>query len=65
MGRFCAMGWLQPEDEKPGVPPKAWQVLPGLRTHFAERRKKAQEARAAAHAILKGRRHPQGGMRRV
>ena len=60
MGRFCAMGWLRPEDEKPGVPPKAWQVLPGLRTHFAERRKKAQEARAAAHEILKA-----GGTRKA
>lgn len=53
MGRFCAMGWLQPEEEKPGAPPKAWLVLPGLRDHFAVRRKQAQEARAAAHEILK------------
>jgi hypothetical protein len=53
MGRFCAMGWLQPEDEKPGVQPKAWLIFSGLRDHFAERRKQAQEARAAAHAILK------------
>lgn len=53
MGRFCAMGWLQPEEEKPGVQPKAWLVFSGLRDHFAERRKQAQEARAAAHAILK------------
>ena len=53
MGRFCAMGWLQPEEEKPGVPPKAWLVLPGLRDHFAERRKQAQVARAAVHEILK------------
>jgi Protein of unknown function (DUF3987) len=52
MGRFCAMGWLEPEDERPGVPPKAWRVVPGLRAHFAERRRQAQEARAAAHAIL-------------
>ena len=59
MGRFCAMGWLQPEEEKPGVPPKAWLVLPGLREHFAERRKQAQAARAEAHAILKA-----GGSRR-
>jgi hypothetical protein len=53
MGRFCAMGWLQPEEGKPGVPPKAWEVVPGLRQHFAERREQAQAARAAAHAILK------------
>jgi hypothetical protein len=53
MGRFCAMGWLEPEEAKPGVPPKAWLVLPGLRQHFAERRKKAEVARAEAHAILK------------
>ena len=53
MGRFCAMGWLEPEEAKPGVPPKAWLVVPGLREHFAERRKQAQEARAEAHAILK------------
>jgi hypothetical protein len=52
MGRFCAMGWLQPEEEKPGVPPKAWLVLPGLRDHFAERRSQARAARAEAHAIL-------------
>lgn len=59
MGRFCAMGWLQPAEEKPGVPPKAWLIVPGLREHFAERRKQAQEARAEAHAILKA-----GGSRR-
>ena len=59
MGRFCAMDWLQPEEEKPGVPPKAWRVMPGLREHFAERRKQAQAARAEAHAILKA-----GGSRR-
>lgn len=58
-GRFCAMGWLQPEEEKPGVPTKAWMVVPGLRQHFAERRKQAQAARAEAHAILKA-----GGSRR-
>ncbi len=58
-GRFCAMGWLQPADEKPGVPPKAWMVVPGLREHFAEHRKQAQEARAETHAILKA-----GGSRR-
>ena len=53
MGRFCAMGWLEAEEARPGVPPKAWLVVPGLREHFAERRKQAQEARAEAHAILK------------
>ena len=60
MGRFCAMGWLQPEEGKPGVPPKAWLVVSGLREHFAERRKQAQTARAAARAILQG-----GGSRRA
>jgi Protein of unknown function (DUF3987) len=59
-GRFCAMGWLQPVEEKPGVPPKAWLVVSGLREHFAERRKQAQDARAEAHAILKA-----GGSRRT
>jgi len=59
VGRFCAMGWLQPEEEKPGVPPKAWLVVPDLRRHFAERRKQAEAARAEAHAILKA-----GGSRR-
>jgi hypothetical protein len=54
MGRFCAMGWIQPEDQKkPGLTPKAWLVEPGLREYFAERRAQAQAARAAAHAILK------------
>jgi hypothetical protein len=53
MGRFCAMGWLQAEEGKPGVAPKAWLVEPGLREHFAERRKRAEAARAQAHAILK------------
>jgi Protein of unknown function (DUF3987)/Primase C terminal 2 (PriCT-2)/RepB DNA-primase from phage plasmid len=52
-GRFCAMGWLQPEEVRPGVPPKAWLVVPGLREHFAERRKQAQAARAKAHEIMK------------
>jgi hypothetical protein len=52
-GRFCALGWLWPEEEKPGAPPKAWMVVPGLREHFAARRKQAQDARAEAHAILK------------
>jgi hypothetical protein len=59
VGRFCAMDWLQPVEEKPGVPPKAWLVVPGLREHFAERRKQAEAARAEAHAILKA-----GGSRR-
>jgi hypothetical protein len=53
VGRFCGMDWLSPEETKPGVPPKAWQVAPGLRSHFAERRKQAQAARAEMHAILK------------
>ena len=60
MGRFCAMGWLETEEGKPGVPPKAWFVVSGLREHFAERRKQAQAARAEAHAILKA-----GGSRRA
>ena len=60
MGRFCAMGWLQPEEEKLGVPPKAWLVSPGLRDHFAKRREQAQVARAAAHAILQA-----GGSRKL
>ena len=58
-GRFCGMDWLRPEDEKPGVPPKAWLVSPGLRDHFAEHRKQAQAARAEMHAIMKA-----GGSRR-
>jgi hypothetical protein len=49
--RFCAMGWLRPDDENAFVP-KAWVVVPGLRACFAERRKQAQKARAEAHAIL-------------
>ena len=57
-GRFCAMGWVRPEDEKAPVP-KAWLVVPGLREHFAERREEARVARAAAHEILKA-----GGSRR-
>jgi hypothetical protein len=56
--RFCAMGWLRPEDETAPVA-KAWLVVPGLRDHFAERRKQAQKARAQAHAILSA-----GGTRR-
>ena len=59
IGRFCAMDWLNPEEGKPGVPPKAWLVSAGLRQHFAERRKQAQEAKAEMHAILKA-----GGSRR-
>jgi hypothetical protein len=58
-GRFCGMDWLHPEDTKPGVPARAWQVSPGLRDHFAERRGQAQSARAEMHAILKA-----GGSRR-
>jgi hypothetical protein len=49
--RFCAMGWLRPEDENAPVP-KAWTVVPGLRGRFAARRKQVQRARAEAHAIL-------------
>jgi hypothetical protein len=53
VGRFCAMGWLhvRPDDEKYPTP-KAWMVEPGLREHFAERRRQAQAARAEAHKIL-------------
>jgi hypothetical protein len=47
------MDWLEAEEGKTGAPPKAWLVVPGLREHFAERRKQAQSARAEAHAILK------------
>jgi hypothetical protein len=57
-GRFCAMGWLRPEDEKAPVT-KAWLVVPTLREYFAERREQARVARAAAHEILKS-----GGSRR-
>jgi Protein of unknown function (DUF3987) len=60
VGRFCAMGWLQPEERKLGAPPKAWLVVPKLREHFAERRKNAQAARAEAHAIMKA-----GGARKL
>ena len=52
VGRLCAMGWINPEEAKQGRPTKAWSVAPGLREHFAERRKKAQAARAEAHRIL-------------
>jgi hypothetical protein len=58
LSRFCALGWLRPEDEKAAVP-KAWLVDAGLRAHFATRRRKAQAARVAAHDILKA-----GGTRR-
>src|SRR5262249_49527026 len=58
-GRYCAMGWLEPEEREPGGPPKAWLIVPGLQEHFAERRKQAQAARAEAHSILKA-----GGSRR-
>lgn len=59
VGRFCGMDWLVTEEGRPGAPPKAWQVAPGLREHFSERRKQAQAARAEAHAILAA-----GGSRR-
>ena len=59
VGRFCGMDWLSPEEGKPGVPAKAWLVPPGLRQHFAGRRKQAQEAKAEMHKILKA-----GGSRR-
>jgi hypothetical protein len=49
--RFCAMGWLRPENDAPT--PAAWLVVPGLREHFAERREQACIARAHDHAILK------------
>jgi Protein of unknown function (DUF3987) len=51
-GRFCAMGWLSPENENVAQP-KAWLVVEGLREHFAERRAQARAARAVAHEILK------------
>jgi hypothetical protein len=51
--RFCAMGWLRPENENTTTP-SAWLVVPGLREHFAHRRQQARLARAQAHAILKG-----------
>jgi hypothetical protein len=50
--RFCAMGWLQPEDGKATVP-KAWLVVAGLREHFYQRREQVRAARAQAHAILR------------
>jgi len=53
VGRFCGMDWLVAEEARLGAPPKAWQVVSGLREHFAERRKQAQAARAEAHTILK------------
>ena len=59
IGRFCGMDWLVAEEARLGAPPKAWQVMPGLREHFAERRKQARAARAEAHAIMKA-----GGSRR-
>lgn len=60
VGRFCGMDWLSPEEGKPGVQAKAWLVSPGLRQHFAERRKQVQAANAEMHAILKA-----GGSRRA
>ena len=59
VGRFCGMDWLVAEEGRLGAPPKAWQVMPGLREHFAERQKQAQAARAEAHEIMKA-----GGSRR-
>jgi len=59
VGRFCSMDWLRPEEDKPGVPAKAWLVSAGLRDHFSDRRKEVQAARAEMHAILKA-----GGSRR-
>jgi hypothetical protein len=49
--RFVAMGWLWAEADVGTA--KAWLVMPGLRSFFAERREKAQAGRAAAHHILK------------
>jgi hypothetical protein len=49
--RFCAMGWLWPENEN-STPPSAWLVVPGLREHFAQRREQARAAREQAHAML-------------
>jgi hypothetical protein len=57
-GRFCALGWLRPEDET-SLAPKAWLIIPGLREHFADRREQVKAARAAAHEILRA-----GGTRR-
>jgi hypothetical protein len=50
-GRFCAMGWLEPEFDTSPLP-TAWSVAAGLRQHFADRRLQEQRARATAHAIL-------------
>jgi hypothetical protein len=52
IGRLCGMGWLVPE-ERLGAPPRAWNVAPGLRERYAERRERIQAARAEAHRILK------------
>jgi hypothetical protein len=60
MSRFCALGWIEPEHDRPGLPPKAWVVVSGLREHFAARREKAAAARALAHAILRA-----GGTRKA
>jgi hypothetical protein len=49
--RFVALGWLWAEGDIGTV--KVWQVVPGLRSVFAERREKAQAGRAAAHKILR------------
>jgi Protein of unknown function (DUF3987) len=50
--RFCAMGWLVPENPNLTAP-TAWVVVPGLHQHFAARRAEVQAARAAAHEILR------------
>jgi hypothetical protein len=60
VGRLCGMDWLSPEESKAGVPTKAWQVAPGLRDHFTDRRKQVQAARAEIHKILKS-----GGSRKA
>jgi hypothetical protein len=52
VGRLCAMGWLSPEEGKPGAPIKAWCVARGLREHFRQRREQARAARVEAHKIL-------------
>jgi hypothetical protein len=52
VGRFCAMGWLEPEERR-GAYPRIWNVEPDLREHFTERQKQAEAARAAAYEIMK------------
>ena len=60
VGRFCSMDWLSPEEGKPGVPPKAWQVASRAAQSLHERRKQVQAARAEMHKILKS-----GGSRKA